>query len=192
MVLKRRTKNRIRNREPAANPLCLSRRFVRARDGWGKHKARQSRGAFPLGRPRPWMSAAVLLQNRIKNLEKDADMKTRMGVGDDGWPSPAQLCWVRREADARGEEELGGGTLSPPKQMRARASRPQAALVRKSTLPRHLGASSPSGNVRGGCRGWTPWAGRIPWRYERRHHIGFVFTSPRRPFLFGTHPRENK
>ncbi|MFM2357299.1 MAG: hypothetical protein RJA61_36, partial [Candidatus Parcubacteria bacterium] len=22
--------------------------------------------------------------------------------------------------------------------------------------PRHLGASSPSGNVRGECRGWTP------------------------------------
>jgi len=67
------------------------------------------------------MSAAVLLQNRIKSLEKNADMKTRKGVGDDGWPSPAQLCWVRREADARGEEELGEGFLPSPKQLPARA-----------------------------------------------------------------------
>src|SRR3989338_10992497 len=78
--------------------------------------------------------------------------------------------------------KLGGGFLPPPKQLPARASRPQAALARKRRLPRHLGASSPSGNVRGGCRGWTPWAGRIPRRKERRHHIGFrILEPPLRP-----------
>lgn len=98
--------------------------------GWCGASASASRlRAFPLGRPRPWMRAAVSLQNKTKNLATNTLLKTRMGVGDDGWPSPAQLCWVRREADARGEEELGEGSLPSPKQMRARASRPQAALA---------------------------------------------------------------
>src|SRR3989344_2190175 len=72
---------------------------------------------------------------------------------------------------------LGGGFLPPPKQLPARASRPQAALARKRRLPRHLGASSPSGNVRGGCRGWTPWAGRPLAMTEcTRHNFGFCIS----------------
>ena len=36
---------------------------MRAREGWGKRIGFAPR-TFPLGRPRPWMSAAVILQYR--------------------------------------------------------------------------------------------------------------------------------
>ena len=89
--------------------------------------------------------------------------------------------------------------------MRARAPAPQCGSARKSTLPRHLGASSPSGNVRGGCRGWTPWAGRTTSdKNDTRLNIEFAFysdcfflrrslTEPRfRPFNFKKNPPAKK
>ncbi len=58
------------------------------------------------------------------------------------------------------EAEAGGRIPSFPQTAGARAPAPQGGSARKRAQPRHLGASSPSGNVRGGCRGWTPWRER--------------------------------
>ena len=52
--------------------------------------------------------------------------------------------------------KLGEGFLPSPKQCPALAPAPQSGRARKSRTLRQIGASSPSGNVRGGCRGWTP------------------------------------
>lgn len=60
-------------------------------------------------------------------------MKTWMGVGDDGWPSPVLLCKMRAKR-ARGEEELGEGFLSSPKQERRPSTRPQAGVRGEATL----------------------------------------------------------
>jgi len=78
--------------------------------------------------------------------------------------------------------KLGEGFIPPPKQHGARAPAPQSGSARKCAKPRHLGASSPSGNVRGECRGWTPLdRGRkiVEWY---RHDRGFSFSEfpPRR------------
>ena len=76
---------------------------------------------------------------------------------------------VGRALPRRGE--AGGRIPSFPQTAGARAPAPQCGSVRKRAKPRHLGASSPSGNVRGGCRGWTPWAGQpLATRNARRHH----------------------
>ena len=53
------------------------------------------------------------------------------------------------------ESEAGGRIPSSPQIVACPSTRPQAGSARKRRLPRHLGASSHSGNVRGGCRGWT-------------------------------------
>lgn len=45
---------------------------------------------------------------------------------------------------------------SPQRERRPKPESPQAILARKSDALRHLGASSPSGNARGGCRGCIP------------------------------------
>ena len=61
---------------------------------------------------------------------------------------------VGRALPRRGE--AGGRIPSFPQTAGARAPAPQCRRARERANPRHLGASSPSGNVRGGCRGWTP------------------------------------
>jgi hypothetical protein len=60
--------------------------------------------------------------------------------------------------------------------------------------PRHLGASSPSGNVRGECRGWSPFDHDADDRMNEVHYrvLYFAFTPPflhphyiRADFFFG-------
>jgi hypothetical protein len=56
------------------------------------------------------------------------------------------------------EETEAGGRIPSSPQTAWRPSHPPAGgqWRGESAKPRHLGASSPSGNVRGECRGWTP------------------------------------
>ena len=118
--------------------------------------------------------------------------QTWRGVGDRrlAEPCPAMLGAPRSGRTRRGGP-WGEGPVLPPKQTGARAPAPQCGSARKSAKPRHLGPSSPSGNVRGGCRGWTPWAGRpLAIRNARRHHIAFGFAPPPPPFNFAFPPRK--
>src|SRR3989338_2892857 len=101
---------------------------------------------FPLGRPRPWMSAAVLLQYRNPKRKRHHESYFENEEGG---------CARADSEGTRRSPKLGGGFLPPPKQAGARAPAPQSGSARRSAKPRHLGASSHSGNVRGGCRGWT-------------------------------------
>ena len=58
--------------------------------------------------------------------------------------------WLSRLVEpCRDEAKLGEGFPPSPKQHGARAPAPQSGSVRRCAKPRHLGASSPSGNVRG-------------------------------------------
>jgi len=52
-----------------------------------------------------------------------------------------------------GARSWGEDSFLPPNRCLPEPESPQAILARKRRLPRHLGASSPSGNARGGCRG---------------------------------------
>jgi|GEM_PF-2211502 len=127
------------------------------------------------------MSAAIILQYRslvAKATPHNADMKTIRGVGDDGRPSPAE---ARRS--------WGEDSFLSPSSFPARASAPQSALARKSRNPRHLGASSPSGNVRGECRGWTPLDHEHKNdRMNEAQYRGLGFEFRQLPFLKGSPP----
>lgn len=67
--------------------------------------------------------------------------------------------WIQREILIRQceEEPDAGGRIPsfPQTETAPETESPQAILARRSAVPRHLGASSPSGNARGGCRGCT-------------------------------------
>ena len=52
-----------------------------------------------------------------------------------------------------GARRWGEDSFLSPNRGSVRASREHAALARNSAARRHLGASSPSENARGGCRG---------------------------------------
>jgi hypothetical protein len=73
----------------------------------------------------------------MQTLEAEAtprtnDMKTRKGVGADGWASPVLLCKMRREADARAEEALGEGiSFFPQTSVPPVPESPQAILAQK-------------------------------------------------------------
>src|SRR3990167_2660007 len=102
---------------------------------------------FPLGRPCPWMSAAVILQYRNPKRKRHHESYFENEEGG---------CARADSEGTRRSPKLGGGFLPPPKQPPALAPAPQSGRARISRKPRHLGARSPSGNVRGECRGWTP------------------------------------
>jgi len=70
-------------------------------------------------------------------------MKTRRGV-------------VRGRTPKERGPEAGGRIPSFPQTGWRPSTRTQGGSARESAKPRHLGASSHSGNVRGGCRGWSP------------------------------------
>src|SRR3989344_9696497 len=97
------------------------------------------------------MSAAVILQYKNPKWKRHHESYFENEEGG---------CARADSEGTRRSPKLGGGFLPPPKQAGARAPAPQCGSARKRAKPRHVGASSPSGNVRGGCRGWTPWAGR--------------------------------
>ncbi|PIR96963.1 MAG: hypothetical protein COT91_03835 [Candidatus Doudnabacteria bacterium CG10_big_fil_rev_8_21_14_0_10_41_10] len=97
------------------------------------------------------MSAVVILQYR--NPKRKRHHESYFENEEGGWLS-------RLVEPCRDEAKLGEGSLPSPKQHGVRAPASQSGSARKCAKPIHLGASSPSGNVRGECRGWTPWAGR--------------------------------
>ncbi len=80
------------------------------------------------------------------------------------------------QTTARRRPKLGEGFLPSLKQHGARAPDPQSGSARRCAKPRHLGASSPSGNVRGECRGWTPLDRGQKIVECKRHNIEFVFS----------------
>ena len=102
-------------------------------------------------------------------------MKTRRGV-----------VRGRTPKERGGARSWGEDSFLPPKQNGARAPAPQGESARKRAKPRHLGASSPSGNVRGGCRGWTPRRWTIPKRMNEGTNVFssdcfFLRRSPTEP-----------
>jgi len=145
------------------------REFVRANGRVGQVHRHFAPRAFPLGRPGLRMSAAVILQYR--NPVAEATPRKNY------WKRGRGLCegGLRRHAQRRQrhtqttihtealktpnhhceEEPDAGGRIpfSPQMERCPKPESPQAILARNSTAPRHLGASSPSGNARGGCRG---------------------------------------
>ena len=93
------------------------------------------------------MSAAVILQYKNPKWKRHHESYFENEEGG---------CARADSEGTRRSPKLGGGFLPPPKQPPALAPAPQSGRARISRNPRHLGASSPSGNVRGECRGWTP------------------------------------
>ena len=93
------------------------------------------------------MSAAVILQYRNSKRKRHHESYLENEKGG---------CARADSEGTRRSPKLGGGFLPPPKQPPALAPTPQSGRARISRNPRHLGASSPSGNVRGECRGLTP------------------------------------
>ena len=95
------------------------------------------------------MSAVVI---EVSNLRSESDIthsktQTRRGVGDDGRPSPARRGGAgERTPSSPQREASSGGNGSFPWYL-------SRSVIRRANLDMQ-GASSPSGNVRGGCRGW--------------------------------------
>jgi len=62
----------------------------------------------------------------------------------------------RTPKERGGDRSWGKDSFLPPNSMAPEPPARRREMARKRAKPRHLGVSSPSGNVRGGCRGWTP------------------------------------
>ena len=116
-------------------------------------------------------------------------MKTRKGVVRAGWVSPVPLCGMRSEAEHEPRRSWGEDSFLPPNSLAPEPPARRRAMARRSAKPRHLGASSPSGNVRGECRGWTPLdQGRKIVEWER-HNIEILdFEFRQLPSLKGSPP----
>src|SRR3989344_7908932 len=120
------------------------------------------------------MSAAVILQYRslvAKATPQKADMKTRKGVVRGRTPKAHKTkaetlndhqtneSTVNAKLPLRGgDRSWGKDSFLPPNSMAPEPPARRRAMARRSANPRHLGASSPSGNVRDECRGWSPWS----------------------------------
>ena len=159
-----------------AHPVCKNRRagFARAWEGAREHTRAGASAfafaprAFPLGRPGRRMSAAELLKNEIqkrKRHDKRSLENEKRGCAMGGRRRPVHARHRSYTTTAirysRGSsKQLRGGARageripsSPQLEALPEPPRPQERAARNSSAPRHLGASSPSENARGGCRG---------------------------------------
>ena len=135
-------------RESRSHPSPPLRAGLRANGRVGQAHLHLSLGHFPLGRP--WLKDErrrnlAILKSKSESDTTKAILKTRKGVGWAGWSSPAETRW-----------SWGKDSFLPPNSLLPSPPLRRAEMARISRKPRHLGASSPSGNVRGECRGWTP------------------------------------
>ena len=87
--------------------------------------------------------------------------KTRKGVGDRRLAEP---CFAMQNAPRSGRTRRGGRwgkeSFLPPKGAAPEHRARRRGSARKSDAQTMLGASSPSENARGGCRGWPCLLGR--------------------------------
>ena len=93
--------------------------------------------------------------------------KTRKGVGDRRLAEP---CFAMQNAPRSGRTRRGGRcgkeSFLPPKGAAPEHRTRRSGSARKSDAQTMLGASSPSENARGGCRGWPCLLGR--WTSHKR------------------------
>jgi len=93
--------------------------------------------------------------------------KTRKGVGDRRLAEP---CFAMQNAPRSGRTRRGGRwgkeSFLPPKGAAPEHRARRRGSARKSDAQTMLGASSPSENARGGCRGWPCLLGR--WTSHKR------------------------
>ena len=93
--------------------------------------------------------------------------KTRKGVGDRRLAEP---CFAMQNAPRSGRTRRGGRwgkeAFLPPKGAAPEHRARRRGSARKSDVQTMLGASSPSENARGGCRGWPCLLGR--WTSHKR------------------------
>jgi len=82
----------------------------------------------------------------------------------------------RTPKERGGARSWGKDSFLPPNSLLPSPPLRRAEMARISRNPRHLGASSPSGNVRGECRGWSPLDRGRKIVECKRHNIEFVFS----------------